>query len=84
MAGKWSFPKLDDMTVKQIGSTLLIDVRQPPKFSRQPPVFNEDDIRRSGLPKDVFGILHDLAYHHQGRDVWDYVRRAQAALRSDK
>jgi len=43
--------------------------------------FTEDDIRRNDLPRDVFVILHDLCYHHEGRDVWDYVRRAQDALR---
>ena len=51
---------------------------------KQAPPFTDDDIRRTGLPKDVFGILHDLAYHHEGRDVWDYVKRAQAALRKEK
>ena len=43
--------------------------------------FNDDMIRRYGLPKDVFSLIHDLAYHHSGRDIWDYVRRAQAILR---
>jgi len=44
--------------------------------------FSEDDIRRDGLPADVFGLLHDLCYHHDGRDVWNYVRRAQEMLRA--
>ena len=46
--------------------------------------FSEDDIRRDGLPKDVFGLLHDLCWHHDGRDVWNYVRRAQEMLRKMK
>lgn len=42
--------------------------------------FNDDMIRRSGLPPDVMSLLHDLCYHHEGRDVWSYVNRAQLAL----
>ncbi len=42
--------------------------------------FTGDDIRRVGLPPDVFRLLYDLCYHHGGRDVQDYVRRAQALL----
>ena len=43
-------------------------------------VFTDDSIRRDDLPRDVFELLHDICYHHDGRDVGDYVRRAQAAL----
>lgn len=46
--------------------------------------FNEDMIRRGKIPHDIFSILHDLCYHHEGRDVWDYVRRAQEALKRDR
>ena len=45
--------------------------------------FNEDQIRRVGLPMDVFGLIHDLCYHHDGRDVNNYVERAQAILRAN-
>lgn len=44
--------------------------------------FTEDDIRREGLPVDVFRLIHDLCYHHDGRDVWNYVKRAQEILKS--
>lgn len=44
--------------------------------------FNEDQICRNDLPRDVFVLLHDLCYHHDGRDVWNYVERAQNILRS--
>jgi hypothetical protein len=43
--------------------------------------FNDDDIRREGLPEDVFGLLHDLAYHRYGRDIYSYVSGAQEILR---
>jgi len=42
--------------------------------------FTDDSIRRKDLPRDVFELLHDICYHHEGRDVGDYVKRAQAAL----
>ena len=61
---------------------LQVEILLNDRYKQAPP-FNEDEIRRSGLPSDVFGILHDLAYHHEGRDVWDYVRRAQVALRTE-
>lgn len=44
--------------------------------------FNEDMIERDGLPKDVFGLIHDLCYHHDGRDVNNYVQRAQEILKT--
>lgn len=44
--------------------------------------FNDDMIRRSGLPGDVMGLIHDLCYHHEGRDVSNYVMRAQEILKS--
>jgi hypothetical protein len=43
--------------------------------------FTEDQIRRTDLPHDVFGLIHDLCYHHDGRDVNNYVQRAQDILR---
>ena len=43
--------------------------------------FTDDDIVRRGLPHDVFGLLHDIAYHHYGRDPFDYMRRARACLK---
>jgi cephalosporin hydroxylase len=43
-------------------------------------VFNEDRICRNDIPKDVFGLIHDLAYDHEGRDRWQYRDRAQALL----
>ena len=46
-------------------------------------LFNEDQIAAKAheLPDDVFGLLHDLAYHHAKRLTPDYVRRAQRILR---
>jgi hypothetical protein len=52
--------------------------------------FNEDDIKRTGLPADVFGLLHDLSYHINGnlRGTLDnaafenYVTRAQIILKN--
>jgi hypothetical protein len=49
--------------------------------SRMSEEFNDDMIHRSDLPEDVFGLLHDLCYHHDGRDVSDYVSRAREILR---
>lgn len=43
--------------------------------------FNEDMIVRRRLPADVRSLLHDLCYHHRGRDVFGYVRRAQDILK---
>jgi len=43
--------------------------------------FTEDQIRRTDLPHDVFDLVHDLCYHHEGRDVSNYVARAQQILR---
>lgn len=43
--------------------------------------FNEDMIRRRRLPADVAALVHDLCYHHDGRNVWTYVRRAQEILK---
>jgi hypothetical protein len=45
-----------------------------------PAPFNDDMIRRIGLPRDVMGLIHDLCYHHEGRDVDGYVKRAQRIL----
>ncbi len=42
--------------------------------------FSDDNIRREDIPRDAFDLLHDLCYHHEGRDVHDYVRRAQEIL----
>jgi len=48
--------------------------------------FNDDMIKRTGLSRDVFSLLHDLAYHCEARDegeepaVWSYMRRAQHIL----
>lgn len=49
-----------------------------------PKRFNDDMIRRRDLPVDCFLLLHDLCYHHEGRDVNGYVLRAQKILRSAK
>lgn len=53
--------------------------------------FTEEDIKRSGLPHDVFVLLHDLCYHVNNnlrgtmdeKAVSNYVRRAQDVLRQD-
>jgi hypothetical protein len=50
------------------------------------PQFNEDMIRRSDIPADAMSLIHDIAYHHQGRDAaggtpHDYVNRAQEILK---
>lgn len=50
----------------------------------RPTTFNDDMIRRVGLPRDVMSLLHDLCYHYEGRDVWSYVNRAQLALMARK
>jgi hypothetical protein len=50
----------------------------------KPAPFNDDMIRRSGLPKDVMELVHDLAYHRHGRDVWGYVARAHEILRRSR
>lgn len=45
--------------------------------------FNEDRIRRSDLPADVFSILHDLAYYGNPTGDWkadNMIKRAQEAL----
>lgn len=44
--------------------------------------FNENMIKREGLPIDVFRIIHDLCYHHDGRDIASYVKQARKILRS--
>lgn len=44
--------------------------------------FNDDEIRRRDLPKDVELLIHDLAYHTESRDAWVYAYRAQQILRS--
>lgn len=51
--------------------------------------FNEDQIRRTGLPQDVMGLIHDLCYHVNNnlrgtmdeRAVENYCGRAQEILR---
>jgi hypothetical protein len=43
--------------------------------------FNEEMIKREGLPVDVFRLIHDLCYHHAGRDVASYVKRARQILK---
>lgn len=45
--------------------------------------FNDDMIRRSGLPRDVMGLIHDLCYHVPSRGVEGYVKRAQRILSVD-
>jgi hypothetical protein len=42
--------------------------------------FNDSMIRRHNLPEDVFGLIHDLAYDHAGRDRWQYRGRARRIL----
>lgn len=49
----------------------------------RPKRFNEDMIRRTGLPADVFGLIHDLCYDHEGRDREQYKTRAQEILKSE-
>jgi len=52
--------------------------------------FTEDDIKRTGLPADVFVLLHDLCYHVNNNlrgnmdelAVRNYVRRAQQVLKA--
>ena len=51
--------------------------------------FNEDMIRRGvshgdDIPADAMALIHDLCYHHDGRDVWSYVERAQQILKRTK
>lgn len=46
--------------------------------------FNEDMIRRKGLPADVRGLIHDLCYDHEGRDREQYKKRAQEIMKRDK
>ena len=43
--------------------------------------FTEADIKRTDLPRDAFLLIHDLCYHHDGRNVYTYVRAAQEILR---
>lgn len=43
--------------------------------------FNDALIKRHDLPADVFGLIHDLAYDHEGRDRWQYRNRAQEILK---
>lgn len=53
--------------------------------------FNEDQIRRTGLPQDVMGLIHDLCYHVNNnlrgtmnkRAVENYVVRAQNILKKE-
>lgn len=44
--------------------------------------FNEDLIVRGDLPRDVFELIHDLAYDHEGRDRSNYMHRAQKILQT--
>lgn len=46
--------------------------------------FTEDDIVRTDLPKDVFELIHDLAYDHEGRDRSNYKTRAQEILKRQR
>ena len=46
--------------------------------------FNENMIRRGDIPADAMALIHDLCYHHDGRDVWQYVKRAQQILKRKK
>lgn len=43
--------------------------------------FNDNMIRRSDLPADAMALIHDIAYHHQQRDVTTYVRAARKILK---
>lgn len=53
--------------------------------------FTEDDIKRTGLPKDVMGLIHDLCYHVNNnlrgtlddKAVENYVLRAQEILKRE-
>jgi len=54
--------------------------------------FSEEDIKRTGLPRDVMELIHDLCYHVSNnlrgtlddRAVENYVVRAQNILKLDK
>jgi hypothetical protein len=46
--------------------------------------FNEDMIRRRGLPADGRGLIHDLCYDHEGRDRKQYQRRAQEIMKAER
>lgn len=51
--------------------------------------FNEDQIKRTGLPQDVMGLIHDLCYHVNNnlrgtmdkRAIENYCGRAQEILK---
>ena len=49
-------------------------------MSAKPKRFNEDMITRTDIPHDVFTLIHDLAYDHEGRDRFQYRTRAQQLL----
>jgi len=53
---------------------------KPPAQPAQLMKFSDGDIRRDGLPHDVFELLHDLCYDHIGRDRESYQLRAQQIL----
>ena len=57
-------------------------VREQTKGSKMKTAFNEDRIRRGDLPRDVFVLLHDIAYDHPGRDRRMYALAAQNILSS--
>jgi len=44
--------------------------------------FHDDMIRRRGLPKDAFALIHDLAYDEESRDRETYRQRAQRILKA--
>jgi hypothetical protein len=60
----------------------LLDGNRARKGLKMTKKFTEDDIRRDDLPRDVFELIHDLAYDHEGRERFQYRKRAQAILKS--
>ena len=71
--------------VATAGCKATVSTLIPERKRLRPPLakFTEDSIRRKGLPRDVFLLLHDLCYDHEGRDRRSYMLRAQAILSSE-
>ena len=46
--------------------------------------WDEDMIRRSGLPWDVRRLLHDMCWHMDKTPVANYVQRAREIMSLDK
>ena len=59
---------------------IQIHIKTPQTVVPATPLFNDDDIVRRDIPQDVFGLLHDLAYDHEGRDRSQYMNRARQLL----